>query len=220
MVESQAIYNILQNEVVPLFYTRSADNVPRAWIQRMKNAIKYTTPRFNTNRMVGAYMRRFYNPAATRWRHLTAEAMSRAKALAMWKSGIRKAWCDFAVKDVEVQSRDEVENSPVNLKSAHVTVGTEVKVKALVRLGAVGAQDVSVELYYGSVDALGNITEGSTVRMSYVEKAQEDGEHWFDGLMPCRSAGQQGFAVRILPRNTDLADPYELGLILWERHDS
>lgn len=218
-VESQAIYNILQNEVVPLFYTRSADNVPRAWIQRMKNAIKHTTPRFNTNKMVGTYMRRFYNPAATRWRHLTAEAMSRAKGLAVWKSGMRKAWCDFAVKDVVVQSCDAAEDSPVHLKSAQVTAGSEVKIKALVRLGGVGAHDVSVELYYGSVDALDNITEGSAVRMCYLEKGQEDGEHWFEGMMPCRSAGQQGFAVRILPWNRDLADPYELGLILWERHD-
>ena len=83
MVESQTIYNTLENEVIPLFYTRSADNLPRAWIKRMKKSIKWITPRFNTDRMVGEYTRRFYNPAAARYRYLTAEAMSRAKAFSM-----------------------------------------------------------------------------------------------------------------------------------------
>jgi len=58
MVESQAIYNILENEVVPLFYTRSADNLPRGWIRRIKNSIKWITPRFNTDRMVMDYTQR------------------------------------------------------------------------------------------------------------------------------------------------------------------
>ena len=63
MVESQAIYNMLENEVIPLFYTRSADNLPRAWIRRVKNSIKWIAPRFNTHRMVAEYTRKFYNPA-------------------------------------------------------------------------------------------------------------------------------------------------------------
>jgi len=218
-VESQAIYNILQNEVVPLFYTRSADNVPRAWVRRMKNAIESTTYEFSTHRMVGEYTRRFYNPAATRWRYLTAEAMARARALAMWKTNIKKAWSGFSVRDVVVEAVNGQEG-PAGLNPQAVTVGSEVKVKALVRLGSVGPDDVSVELYCGSVDALGNIAAGSKVCMSYTQKSEQQGEHWFEGVMPCHSAGQYGFAVRILPRHVDLADPYELGLILWERHDS
>jgi starch phosphorylase len=218
-VESQAIYNILQNEVVPLFYTRSADNVPRAWVKRMKNAIQSTTHQFNTHRMVGEYTRRFYNPAATRWRYLAAEAMSRVKALAMWKSNMKKAWGGFAVKDVIVEAGNGREG-PQTLKPIPVTVGSQVNVRVLVKLGGVQPDDVSVELYYGCVDALGNISAGSTVRMSYADKSQQQGEHWFEGVMPCEGAGQYGFAVRILPRHTDMADPYELGLILWERHDS
>jgi starch phosphorylase len=218
-VESQAIYNILQNEVVPLFYTRSADNVPRAWVKRMKNAIQSTTYQFNTHRMVCEYTRRFYNPAAVRWRYLAAEAMSRVKALAMWKSNMKKAWGGFAVKDVIVEAGNGQEG-PQTLKPIPVTVGSQVNVRVLVKLGGVEPDDVSVELYYGCVDALGNISAGSTVRMSYADRSQQQGEHWFEGVMPCEGAGQYGFAVRILPRHTDLADPYELGLILWERHDS
>ncbi|MBM4027522.1 MAG: glycosyltransferase family 1 protein, partial [Planctomycetes bacterium] len=58
-VESQALYNVLENEVIPLFFSRSADNLPRAWIQRMKACIRWVAPRFNTHRMLAEYARRF-----------------------------------------------------------------------------------------------------------------------------------------------------------------
>jgi len=217
IVESQAIYNMLENEVIPLFYARSADNLPRAWIRRVKNSIKWIAPRFNTNRMVAEYTRRFYNPAAAKWRYLTAEAMARAKAFSQWKTGIRDAWPDCAVKDVvmEVQERDGSEQ--LNPRQPQLKVGSELHVRTLVRLGRISPEDVSVELYHGRVDGWGNIRDGAAVRMDMESPADEQGEYWFTGSMSCEQTGQHGVAVRILPRHDDLANPYELGLILWEK---
>ena len=216
MVESQAIYNMLENEVVPLFYTRSADNLPRAWIRRVKNSIKSITPRFNTHRMVGEYTRRFYNPAAAKWRYLTAEAMARAKALSMWKSNMKKAWPEFDIKDVRIQVKNAEKSRQLNPKQPQLKIGSQLSVRALVKLGKVGPDDVSVELYHGPVDTWGNIKDGSAVRMDYKEASGHDGEHWFVGLIPCGAPGRRGVAVRVLPRHDDLVSPYELGLILWE----
>jgi starch phosphorylase len=219
MVESQAIYNLLENEVAPLFYTRTADNLPRGWIWRMKKSMKHITRMFNTHRMVGEYTRRFYNPAAARWRYLTAEAMTRAKALSTWKTNIKVAWNDFAIKDVQLQVSNGDEQVQSNRREAHAKVGSQVGVRALVKLGEVGPDDVSVELYHGQVDALGNIKDGSTVRMSHDCNSEGQGEHWFIGQMPCTATGRHGVTVRVLPRHADLVDPYEPGLILWEKQD-
>jgi starch phosphorylase len=209
MVESQAIYNMLENEIVPLFYTRSADNVPRAWIHRMKNSIKWITPRFNTDKMVRDYTRRFYNPAAVRWQYLAA-----------WKSNMKRAWPEFAIKDVKIQVNNGEADVELNPKQSQLKVGSELSVRVLVKLSKVSPDDVSVELYYGCVDGRGNIKDGSAVRMAHKETSGEDGEHWFVGLMPCRKTGQHGLAVRVLPRHADLIDPYELSLILWEKPQS
>jgi starch phosphorylase len=216
MVESQAIYNLLENEVVPLFYTCSADNLPRAWIRRVKNSIEWIAPRFNTNRMVGEYTRRFYNPAVAKWRYLTEQDCSRARELSMWKSDIKKAWPELAIKDVRMQVHNGEENMQFNPKQPQLKVGSQMSVRALVKLANVRPDDISVEIYHGQVDAWGNIRDGSAVRMDCKEASEQDGEHWFTGLMPCRNTGQHGVAVRILPRHTDLLNPYELGLILWE----
>ena len=217
IVESQMIYNMLENEIVPLFYTRSTDNLPRAWIRRIKNSIKWIVPRFNTHRMVSEYTRRFYNPAAARWRYLTAQDCSRAKAFSMWKSNIKTAWPEFVIRDVQVQVNNNGQgNSRLNPEQSQIKVGSELSARALVKLGKVGPDDVSVELYHGLVDSWGNIRNGSSVKMDYKEASGQDGEHWFTGSMSCRASGRQGLAVRVLPRHVDMVNPYELGLILWE----
>jgi len=216
MVESQAIYNLLENEVIPLFYTRSADDLPRAWIHRVKNSVKWIAPRFNTHRMVAEYTQRFYNPAVAKWRYLTAEAMARARVLSTWKSNMKKAWPEFAIKDVQIQVNNGEGNEQLNLRQPQLKVGSQLSINALVKLAKVSPDDVSVELYYGPVDSQGNIRNGSAVRMAYKETTGQDGEHWFVGSMSCGETGRQGVAVRVLPRNADLVNPYELGLILWE----
>ena len=216
MVESQAIYNMLENEVIPLFYTRSADNLPRAWIRRMKNSIKWIAPRFNTHRMVAEYTRRFYNPAAAKWRYLTAEAMARAKAFAQWKADIRQAWPECEVKDVamEVHCGDAAEQ--LNPRQPQLKVGSRLQVSTLVKLGQLSPEDISVEMYYGPVDGWGNIRDGSAVRMEYDRPAEHNSEHWFCGSVCCKKAGRYGVAIRILPHHPDLTNPHDLGLILWE----
>jgi len=216
MVESQAIYNILENEIIPLFYTRSADNLPRAWIHRIKNSMSWLIPRFNSHRMVAEYMRRLYNPAAARWQYLTAKAYSRARALSTWKANMKEAWSDFAIKKVIMEVNNGEGNVQLNPKRPQLKVGSRLSVRALVKLARISPNDVSVELYHGPVDGWGNIKNGSAVKMDYEQAAEQEGEHWFAGSMPCTRTGQHGLAVRLLPKHEDLVNPYDMGLILWE----
>jgi starch phosphorylase len=218
MVESQALYNVLENEIVPLFYARSADNLPRAWIQRMKACVKWVAPRFNTHRMLAEYARRFYCPAATRYHHLTSDTMDRVKALAQWKSEIRHAWQEFAVREVTLNSGNTDGGEELNSRQPQLKVGTELTVRALIKLGRVQPHDVNVELYHGPTDSWGNIREGMALPMAYEQKAGDEGEHWFTGRMECRATGQHGVAVRVLPNHPDQSNPFELGLVLWEKN--
>ncbi len=215
-LDSQSLYNVLENEVVPLFYTRSADNLPRAWMRRVRNSIKWIAPRFNTHRMVAEYTRRFYSPAATKWQHLTADEESGAKAFASWKANMREAWPELSVKDVLIEVNNGERSEESDRKQRQVKVGSTLSVRALVELGKVNPDDVSVELYHGPLNTWGEIKDGSAVRMDHEEASQQEGEHWFAGLVPCKRTGQHGVAVRVLPRHPDMANPYDLGLILWE----
>ena len=207
---------MLENEIIPLFYTRSSDNLPRAWIHRMKTTIKWVTPRFNTDRMVSDYTKKFYIPASQKWSYLTAEAMSRVKALSMWKSNIKTAWNGFDIKDVQVQIASDNGDEPTELKHSQLKVGSKLLIKALVSLSNANPEDVLVELYHGHVDSWGNINDGVPVKMEHKGPDGQPQLHWFSGTMTCEDSGRQGLAVRILPNHEDLVNPHELGLILWE----
>ena len=218
MVESQAIYNMLENEVIPLFHTRSADNLPHAWIHRVRKSMRWITPRFNTRRMVMEYAQRCYLPAKSRWDYLTADNMSRAKALAAWKLNTQTAWADLAIKEVQVELGNGEGANELDPKNPQLKVGSKLKVSALVELGKLKPDDVSVELYHGPLDARGNITDGSVIKMEHKGSNGHDGEHWFSGLTPCCASGRRGVAVRVVPKHPDVTNPHELGLILWESH--
>jgi len=215
-VDARALYSLVENEVIPLFYSRASDNLPRAWIRRMKNSIKRVAPRFNTHRMVAEYTRRFYNPAAARWEHLTAGSMAKAKDLANWRTNIEKAWPKLAIRDVTIEVNNGQGYQQLNPKRPELQVGSEMNIRALVELAGVDPSDVSVELYHGPVDAAGKIREGLALRMEHAGRAGQNGEHWFAGSLRCQAAGQHGVTVRILPSHSDVVNPCQLGLILWE----
>ncbi len=217
MVESQAVYNVLENEVVPLFYTRTADNIPRAWIHRMKTTIKWVTPRFNSCRMATDYNRKFYHPSAAKWNYLSANNMAAAKALAVWKNKMRTYWKEISIDDVEMRLVEEDHDTQLDPVHPQLRVGSKINVTALVRLGAnIEPNDISVELYHGSVDTWGNIKDGSAIKMELREKTGPTGEYLFAGQMLCDNSGRLGAVVRLLPHHPDMITPYELGLILWE----
>jgi len=213
-VESETIFNLFENEIVPLFYTRSGDNLPRAWIHRMKNSIKYITPRFNTHRMVAEYASRFYKPAAQMWQTFEESGMKKAKDLSGWKDRIRQEWNNVKVEDVDVQMRNGKGVVPMGSNTTSVEVGCELQISANVRLGKLKPKDVSVQIYHGIVDSWGNIDHGSVKHMTDTE--QKENSHLFTGTIRCTRSGKCGFAIRVIPRHEELAEVYEPGLITWE----
>ena len=201
-VESRAIYGILEKEIVPLFYDRNSNGLPHKWIAQMKAAMRAICPVFNTNRMVREYTERLYLPAAQRYRRLTENEMTRAKALAQWKSHLHEHWSEIRMDSVKAEV-------PARLK-----VGAELQVRAQVYLGALEANDVTVQLYYGPLDTKGEISKGKVMAMKWLE-SNGDGSHTFVGSIPARASGRYGYALRILPHHEDLSNPHEPGLILW-----
>jgi starch phosphorylase len=202
-VESRAIYDLLEQEIVPLFYSRSSDGLPRGWLRRMKRSMMTLCPVFSTGRMVAEYLTACYLPSAQRFLRLTADGLQKANALAQWRQMLQRGWNQIKVEGVEVNSSDPMQ------------VGSELPVTVRVNLGRFKPDDVEVQLFHGLVDSLGEIPRPQLVSMSH-NGTPKQGNVWeFHGSIPCRSSGQHGFAVRVLPRHGDLANAYEPGLVCW-----
>ncbi len=201
-VESAAIYELLEKDIVPLFYTRDDEGLPRAWIARMKRSIRTLTPLFSTNRMLWEYVEKYYLPAARHYKRLTEKGMARAKEVARWRAHVRGSWHEVRVEGV--RARDE---------QAH-SVGKGYEIEAVVRLGSIKPQDVAVEAYYGPLDADREITEAKTVLMS-VEAEVGPGAYRFGGVIPCERSGMQGYTVRVRPNHADAPSLMTAGMVNW-----
>ncbi|HEY3356529.1 MAG TPA: alpha-glucan family phosphorylase [Polyangia bacterium] len=200
-VESAALYDLLEKEIVPLFYERARDGLPRGWIARMKSSMKAICPVFNTHRMVAEYTERFYLTGAARAARLVANRMERARVLARWKEMVRGEWPELSVVKVESNLTGEA------------SVGTSFEVTAVVRLGKLTPKDVSVQLYTGELDEKGQIDGGVALPMQHVDGGPDG--HRFRGEIRCQSSGLHAYAVRFLPAHEDLSHPFELNLIRW-----
>jgi starch phosphorylase len=201
-VESQALYQILESEVVPTFYARGRDGLPREWIRRMKHAMRTICPAFSAYRMVREYTERLYIPAERHWERLGADGLARARALATWQERARAAWKDVAVQTVRV---DTVTPLPA---------GDARPVEVDVALGALRPEDVAVALYVGPIGGQGDIASPLVSEMKVVRPARE-GVYVFEGALSGQAAGRHGFRIRILPAHEDLANPLMLNCITW-----
>ncbi|MBD2532363.1 alpha-glucan family phosphorylase [Nostoc flagelliforme FACHB-838] len=202
-VEANALYELLEKEVVPLFYEhRDSDGLPRPWVAKMKDAIRLNCPFFNTARMVGEYAQRAYFPASDRYHTLTVDNYAPAKELAAWKEKLGKHWFNIKIKDIDVSAASDIE------------VNQTVAVKAKVDLATLTNDDVQVELYQGAIDANGDIVNAVPVVMDY---QGEDGQQLsiYTGNITYTASGLQGLSLRVLPKNQYLANPYEPRLIAW-----
>jgi starch phosphorylase len=147
--------------------------------------------------MVHDYAQRCYLPAQARWDYLTKDNMKRAKVLAAWKANTQGAWSELAIKDVQVEVGNSEGASELDVRNPQLKVGSKLKVNAVVKLGRLKPDDVSVELYHGPLDSRGNITDGAVIKMDYKKSTGQDNEHLFCGLTPCCASGRRGIAVRL-----------------------
>ncbi len=204
-IEAAALYDLLEKEIVPLFYDRSSEGVPRAWISRIKNSIRLLCPVFNTDRMVGEYAERFYFPAMQRNHLLMENDLERTKQLVDWKNKVRGSWSEVRVGNVDMKSAAE---------GMDIKVGDRVQIIATIHLGGLVPSDVSVEAYFGQLDINHQIPQGDKLKLDW--KSQDGDDHRYEGSLICTNSGMQGFSMRVLPYHPDAKLPNELTLITWE----
>ena len=202
-VESLFLYNILEKEVKPAFYTRGVDGLPREWLARMRESMKSITSRYNSNRMVKDYTEKFYKPGHKYFTELSVDDFKAVRQYASWKSATAERW--KAVKVVNVDIAEEKE----------IKVGSRILVRAAVGRGELSADDVQVELYFGNLDRNGEIHEGVALPMSAGGK-NDSGSYLFTGQMLCLQSGQFGFTVRVIPHHKLMARKFDPDLkITW-----
>jgi starch phosphorylase len=201
-VESNTLYNLLEREVAPLFYERGRDGLPRGWIRMMKKSMHMLCPVYNTDMMVKNYVNNFYLPAMADAQALADDDFGKARALAAWVRRLRDTWDTLEIISVRADI------------AGNERVGAKVPIEAIIRLGRLAPEDVSVEIYYSQLDEDGCSRRGRAIEMQVSEK-RDDGAWSYRAVVPCNESGQHGLSVRVIPSRMRVSNPIKLGLVKW-----
>jgi starch phosphorylase len=202
-LEARQFYTTLESQIVPLFYARGEDKLPRGWISMVKNSMKKLGPFFNTHRMIQEYFEKYYAPSFEKRILLLDKDGDTVKKLAAWKQNVINNWQQIRI--VNVTS---------NGIAKQIYVGEDFPVRAEIDLGSLTPDDVEVQIYYGPFDKKDDPYNSSSVVMKTDEKNQND-FYSYSGSIVSQNSGHKGFTIRILPKNDLLINPFELGVVYW-----
>jgi starch phosphorylase len=189
-VESQALYNVLENEVIPCFYDRKNGDLPSCWLEKMKASMKMAMEMFCSIRMVTDYTNRYYIPAAERYGALLTNQSEEAKNLAMQIKRLRSLW-----KNIEIRA-------PVGKNRGPYRVNENLEITAEVNLAELHPDEVDVELYYGHMKSLEDLETSHVEQMNVLED-RGDGQYLYGCSLACQASGRFGFTVRVTPRGDE-----------------
>jgi starch phosphorylase len=194
--EASALFDLLEQQVIPEFYRRDEKGIPTAWIARMRNSMAHLTPRFSTNRSLREYTEEHYLPAAAAYRERAANGGAKGTEIILWRQLLSQHWDDIRFGAV------------TSMKD-----GEQHAIKADVFLGAVDPGAVRVELY-----AQGAEGHGSTRHEMVRAGSQPDatGAYVYGARVP-GDRPPIHYTARIVAHHPGVNIPLEAGFVLWQR---
>ncbi|MGD8742878.1 MAG: alpha-glucan family phosphorylase [Granulosicoccaceae bacterium] len=199
--DANELLDLIENEVVPLYYIRDGHGYSASWVNMSKASMKSILPRFNSARMVMDYVQGFYGPASQQCPRFKSGKHELADELAHWKKKVMKAWPKVAIRRID---------TPVSF----VNTGGNVSIEVAVKLGELGAEDVVVECLNGIVDEHGSFDVQQAYPLT-AHGSNDKGETLFHLDLHPDLPGLQAYKLRVYPFHHNLTHRFEMGCMLW-----
>jgi starch phosphorylase len=198
-LEAASVYELLERQVVPLYYRRAEGDLPHDWLAKVKRSIVRLGPQVESTRMLREYVERLYEPAAVRCDEMSADGYERSRDLVRWTRHLVRSWPSVAVA---ATSYEEIEGE----------VG-RVRVHAHIDLGGLEPGDVAVEVLYGEVDLDGDLEQPEIVAMELAGPGDHPDWRRYQAEVTFPRAGNFGFTVRCVPSHPDIDDYAQVGRV-------
>lgn len=195
-IEAEELYTILEQQVIPEFYTRNKDGIPDTWIKRVRESMARLTPRFSTNRTVQKYVQQYYLPAAAAYQTRSADQGAVGRDIVNWQDILTKQWHTLYFNEVKIE-----------------TSNNQHMFKIQVHLNSLDPKMIQVELYADGI--LG----GAPIRQKMQCDSQVEGrsgDYIYSAIVPA-SRSKDDYTARIIPYYNSVTVPLEMNTILWQR---
>lgn len=194
--EANALYNLLEHELIPEFYNRDENGVPKTWVARIRESMAKLTPRFSANRTVREYTEQHYLPAASAYHKRAADKGAMGKKLVDWQHTLEQKWATMRFGEIKVQ-----------------TQGQQHLFEVQVYLNDLTPNSVQVELYADGVNGAGSARQ----EMKQGQKLAGAVRAYIYSATVSATRPATDYTARVIPSYDSVAVPLETAQILWQR---
>ncbi|MBN2778858.1 MAG: alpha-glucan family phosphorylase [Bacteroidales bacterium] len=202
-LDTQTIYHMLENEIIPLFYKRDKNGIPHDWIKYIKKSISEIAPEFTTKRMIDDYKDRFYNKLFQRSLMIKENDYSAAIKIAEWKQNVKKVWDNLEIVSAKFP---DYEKNPMSIKESF-TGEIEIDLKQLT------PDDVGVEIVITNAVKNGTTHIYQKYPAKLVSVENKIAKYTIQGA--AQKPGFYNYAIRIFAKNDLLPYQHDSGLVMW-----
>ncbi len=199
--EAQTLLDLLEQEVIPLYFDRNGHGYSEGWVQMSKASMKSIIPQFNSQRMVMDYVRDYYSPAIKQRQRMLDNSAQPARELAQWKQQVRAKWPGVKARRVDA--------APQQLSH-----GETLPLKVAIDLNGLAPKDVIVECLIGTQPEGREFHVHECVTLA-AEDRKLDGESLFSVDLQPMLSGLQYYKLRVFPHHRLLSHPFETGCMIW-----
>jgi starch phosphorylase len=194
-VEANALYNLLEHEVIPEFYNHDENGIPKTWVGRIRESMAMLTPRFSANRTVREYTEQHYLPAASAYRVRASNKGAVGKELVNWRNALEQKWAALRFGEMKAETNEQ-----------HHIFEVEVY------LDDIDTNAVRVEIYADGING------GSPVRQEMKQGRQLVGavRGYIYSVTVSAIRPATDYTARVIPNYDSVAVPLEAAQILWK----
>lgn len=200
--EACTLYELLQDQVIPLYYDHGKMGFSPNWVKMSKHSMASIMPRFNSKRMVGEYLAKCYLPASRQHRLYSQNNFETSRYIAEWKTRIRNAWTGVAVRRMDKPK-------------AEISYGESLYCEVAVKLNGLSQHDVVVEMLIGLSTKREKLQNSNHHRFEPTGETTPNGESIFALKIEPEQCGKLEYRVRIYPYQEKLTHRFEMGMMRW-----
>ena len=202
-LDAETIYNMLENEIAPMYYRRDDQGLPVDWIGHIKNTIAKVACNFTTNRMLSDYEKQYYHPLAARYHEMTENGFSLAKEMAFWKRKMTREW-----KNIDMVSYKRPDESKEELLS-----GRKYETEVVLFIGDLRPEDIGVEMVIAEAGKNDKLVIQTSVELRL--HSYENGQACYRRPLIPDTAGIFQVAGRVYAKHPKLAHRQDFVLVKW-----
>ena len=200
--DSDSIYNILENKIIPAYYNKTDKGFSKDWVKYMKNSIITTGGKYSTSRMLIDYMEKIYMPLCD-MHNKHFKQLDDVNDFAKWKKAAKERW-----NEIEITQDSNIDNVKMN-------AGDVIEVRCKVQLPNFDPDNVSVQVYYGQIMDTGIVNSVFVTEMKRVEENREENVYGYAAKIKLTTGGNFGYTFRAMPKHEMLLDSENMNLIKW-----